>query len=106
MACLHSFAFKVNPYLHNCYPFNTTIREPTQHASIFFLSHLFASVEQPLSLRLNAEELRDSQPQLIHLSEFGQRIDPVGLLAVHSAHLDPHCSSPTATQQFHTKIKL
>lgn len=67
-----------------------------------FPPNLFASVEEPLSFRLNVEELQDSQPQLVHLSEFGQGVDPVGLLTVHSAHLDPHCSSPTPTPQSDT----
>lgn len=82
-------------WIHFCETLNLT--KCTLTHLYVFLSNLFASIEEPLSLRLNIEKLHDSQPQLVHLREFGQGVDPVGLLTVHSAHLDPHCSSPTPT---------
>lgn len=60
------------------------------------LPHLLAAVEQPLPLRLHLEELHDFESQLIHFGEFVQGIHPVGLLSIHCAHLNPHCSCPVS----------
>ncbi len=57
-------------------------------------SHLFAPVKESLPLRFDAEELGDLHTQLVHLGELGQGVDPMGLLAIHSAHLDPHGGKP------------
>lgn len=62
-------------------------------------TNLLPSVEQPLPLRLHLEQLHDLNPQVVHLRQLGQGVHPVGLLAIHSAHLNPHCSSPAGTQK-------
>lgn len=63
------------------------------------LPHLLATVEEPLPLRLHLEELHDFKSQVIHFGEFGQGVDPVGLLPIHCAHLNPHCSCPVSNNQ-------
>lgn len=63
------------------------------------LTHLLATVEQPLPLGLHFEELHDFKSQLVHFSEFGQVVDPVGLLSIHCTYLNPHCSCPLSNNQ-------
>lgn len=66
---------------------------------INLLPHLLATVEQPLPLGLHFEEFQDFKSQLIHFSEFGQVVDPVGLLSIHCTYLNPHCSCPLSNNQ-------
>lgn len=66
---------------------------------INLLPHLLATVEQPLPLGLHFEELQDFKSQLVHFSEFGQVVDPVGLPSIHCTYLNPHCSCPLSNNQ-------
>lgn len=56
--------------------------------------HLFAPVKESLPIGFDAEEFGDLHTQLVHLGELGQGVDPMGVLAIHSAHLDPHGGKP------------